>query len=76
MGHMEEHQDEPVRSPLVPAGSVQLSPDAFPVGPPRHVQATEPRVELVREGDIVRAIDVTCECGRQLRLRCIYPGQE
>ena len=30
------------------------------------------KVELVREGGVVRAIDVTCACGERLRIVCEY----
>jgi hypothetical protein len=32
----------------------------------------EPRIELIREGDLIRAIDVTCSCGKRIRLVCEY----
>lgn len=32
----------------------------------------EPRLELVRDGGAVVAIDVTCECGRKVRILCDY----
>ncbi len=31
-----------------------------------------PHIELVREGDVIQAIDVTCTCGQKIRLRCVY----
>jgi hypothetical protein len=31
-----------------------------------------PRIELVRNGDVVQAIDVTCSCGKSFRLWCSY----
>ncbi len=62
-------------SVVIPGPHVRLSPEAVPVGPRRHVPAAEPRVELVREGDVIRAIDVICGCGSRVRLRCHYPEQ-
>ncbi len=32
----------------------------------------EPRIELIRDGDIIRAIEVICSCGERIRLRCDY----
>lgn len=32
----------------------------------------DPHIELIREGDVVQAIEVTCTCGRKIRLRCVY----
>ncbi len=34
--------------------------------------ADEPQVALVREGDVIQAIEVTCTCGHKIRLRCVY----
>ncbi|GIW78408.1 MAG: hypothetical protein KatS3mg105_0215 [Gemmatales bacterium] len=31
-----------------------------------------PTVELIREGTVVRAIEVTCTCGEKIRLDCQY----
>jgi hypothetical protein len=57
---------------VVPARRVRAGEVVAPVGPPRAGRTGEPHVELVREGDVVRAIDVTCTCGQRLRLRCLY----
>lgn len=32
----------------------------------------EPRIELIREGDLIRAIEVTCSCGKRIRIVCEY----
>lgn len=32
----------------------------------------EPQVALIREGDVIQGIEVTCTCGSKIRLRCIY----
>ena len=32
----------------------------------------EPDVRLIKDGDIIRAIEVTCGCGKQIRLVCEY----
>ncbi len=36
-----------------------------------HEQAA-PHIELIRDGDVVQAIDVTCSCGATIRLWCSY----
>lgn len=43
---------------------------------PGHEQCEQPTIELIREGSIVRAIDITCPCGRRLRVLCEYQGTE
>lgn len=40
-------------------------------GSPAHGHAA-PTIELLREGDVVQAIDVTCSCGETIRLWCSY----
>lgn len=35
----------------------------------------QPSVELVREGDVVKAIDITCSCGEKMRIWCSYEDQ-
>ncbi len=32
-----------------------------------------PTVELTRDGDVIKAIHITCTCGEEIRLRCVYP---
>lgn len=37
--------------------------------------APAPKVALIRDGDIVRAIEVTCPCGNTMVIECDY-GEE
>ncbi len=32
----------------------------------------EPRISIIKEGDIVRTIEVECVCGELIRLDCVY----
>lgn len=66
-----EAGDNYAGSPLVPGGSVHLSHEPARVAVPGPPDA-QPVVELVRSGDLVQAIDVTCTCGRRIRLACRY----
>lgn len=34
--------------------------------------ASEPRIEIVRSGEIIQAIDIFCGCGEHIRLHCLY----
>ncbi len=34
-----------------------------------------PTIEVIREGDVVQAIDVTCACGETFRLWCSYESE-
>jgi len=62
-------------SSIVTSQRVRIGSDAVRVGAPVHTHGTttaEPRVILVREEGIVRAIDVVCGCGERIRIRCDY----
>ena len=55
------------------AEHVHLDEEPARIGLPHSGPAKgEPRIELIREGDIVRAIEVICSCGERIRLRCDY----
>lgn len=56
---------------VIPGQCVRLSDETAPVLVPRR-GGVEPRVELIRSGDKIRAIDITCSCGQRIRLRCDY----
>jgi hypothetical protein len=78
MEHIERIEGEYVNRGVVPGRSVlvEQGPTAVMIVPPRHhqpeVPACAPTIELVRDGDVVQAIDVTCTCGQKIRLRCVY----
>ena len=58
---------------VIPGRLVRVSAETAPVGAPAPVgQAGQPHVEMIRDGDILRAIDVICACGKRMRLRCVY----
>jgi len=57
---------------IVPGTCVRLSDEPARLCVPGQNVANGPIVELIREGDIVQAIDVTCSCGHRIRLRCMY----
>jgi hypothetical protein len=58
---------------VVPGRCVRLSGEVAHVTVPRPGGGPEPRVELIREGDVVQAIEITCGCGQRIRVRCVYP---
>lgn len=41
---------------------------AKPAPAPKH----EVKLELIREGDVVRVIELTCSCGEKHRIRCDF----
>jgi hypothetical protein len=59
---------------VVSAPCVRESDARVTVPVPGHECRQEPRVELIREGDVIRAIDISCPCGRRLRVLCEYSG--
>lgn len=65
--------------PVVSARRVRAESQRVAVPVPDHEGCDEPRIELVRDADGVRAIDVFCPCGRHLRILCDFspdPSQE
>jgi hypothetical protein len=66
------HTDEIIKA-VIPGRLVRVSDESARVGAPgSSAPAGQPRVEMVREGDLLRAIDVVCGCGKRIRLRCVY----
>ena len=61
-----------IAHPIVPGSRVRRSDEMAKVGEPHSMGAGQPVIELVKEGDIVKAIDVTCSCGQKFRLWCAY----
>lgn len=57
---------------VVPGQRVRLSNETAMVGIPHPDCASDPVVELIRDGELIRAIDVICTCGRRIRLTCEY----
>jgi hypothetical protein len=57
---------------VVRGTSVRLSNDSARVGVPGQEPPPEPRIEIIRSGDVIQAIDVICGCGQHIRLHCRY----
>jgi hypothetical protein len=58
---------------IIPGRLVRLSGEAARVGAPAPCPPdSEPHLELIRDGDVLQAIDVICACGKRIRLRCVY----
>jgi hypothetical protein len=56
---------------VVSGHHVQVSGHSARVGAPSSISEGKPHVQIVRDGDIVKFIEVTCSCGKRLRLRCV-----
>jgi hypothetical protein len=57
---------------VVPSQLVRVAGETAHIPIPGTTPLAEPKVELIRAGELIQAIDVTCACGRKIRLRCIY----
>lgn len=58
---------------VVSADRVKVTHEVVPIGAPRLGEARgEPKIQLVREDGVIRAIDVLCPCGERIRIRCEY----
>lgn len=57
---------------VLPGNRVRQSDEVAQVGVPRKEDRDAAVVELVKEGDVVQAIDVTCRCGHKTRVWCVY----
>lgn len=71
---MYEEQSGP-GSHIVPAECVRISDEPVQIGAPlreRGESSGEPKIQLVREGGVIRAIEVICACGELIRIRCDY----
>ena len=52
---------------------VRVSGEPALVGAPSSKPTqSQPTLEMIRDGDVLRAIDIICNCGTRIRLRCIY----
>lgn len=51
---------------------VRVSGDPAHVGIPGHEPAAQPRIEIIRSGEVIQAIDIHCGCGQHIRLHCHY----
>ena len=69
--HDDAQQDHSAHT-IVPGRYVRLGGDAARILIGRPDTPGEPRIELIRSGDVIQAIDVTCTCGHRVRLRCNY----
>ena len=58
---------------VVRAARVRVSGEAVRIGAPvPDGHSGEPVVELVREGDVIQTIEITCPCGERINIRCDY----
>jgi hypothetical protein len=71
MEHAARERDATNRA-VISGNQVRLTGETTRVAPPRQPGDCEPRVDLVREGGQIRAIDIRCACGKRIYLECEY----
>lgn len=60
---------------VVPGHRVVQTNDVARIGSPHAQPATQASVEVIREGDVIKAIDLTCSCGEKHRIWCSYEAK-
>lgn len=60
---------------VVPGHRVVQTSELARVGIPHTHAGGQTNVELIRDGDVVKAIDVTCSCGEKIRIWCSYAAE-
>jgi hypothetical protein len=57
---------------VIPRQSVRIDGTNTVVLVPEQANCPEPKIDLVRDGDVVQRIIVHCSCGQTLELQCEY----
>lgn len=65
-----------VPNPVLPGHRVVQTAEMARVGSSHAHGTGQSTVELIRDGDVVKAIDVTCACGEKMRIWCSYAADE
>jgi hypothetical protein len=60
---------------VLPGHRVVQATETARVGSSHSHASSQPTIELIREGDLVKAIDVTCSCGEKMRIWCSYTAE-
>lgn len=63
---------QPLRAPSQPNASAAKSPHAHPSVSVSTPGASSAHVEVVKEGDKVVRLVVTCVCGERVEIECLY----
>jgi hypothetical protein len=62
----------PPANNVIAARHVQVAAEPLALVAPGAEACAEPQVNVIRDGEVVRAIEVVCPCGQRIVLDCIY----
>lgn len=57
--------EESLCAPTPPADALRVAPF--------DTASTSPQIEVVKKGDKVTGLIVTCSCGERIEIECLYP---
>jgi hypothetical protein len=57
---------------VVSGHQIRVAEETTRVPVPGQPGKSEPQVHLLRDGNVVKAIEVVCACGQRMRLNCLY----
>ena len=58
--------EETLSTPALPADRLRVAPFES--------NAASPNIEVVKQGDKVMRLIVTCACGERIEIECLYPA--
>jgi len=67
-----ENETQGSLSSILPAEKLNIHSDASRVAIPASSTSAGPTIDVVRDGDVIQAINITCRCGERIRLTCTY----
>ena len=68
---MQTNSNQSART-VIPGQRIRVTPQAATVAVPGPECFDDVTVDVVRNGERIEAINISCTCGRQLRLVCEY----
>jgi hypothetical protein len=68
------------RQPIIKSRETEPNPQPVLTGPKAtlrhgeggHAAAGQPDIKIRKTGDLIEAIEITCPCGNQMVLECLY----
>ncbi len=63
-----------LRPAVSPLTAPAIRPGARPGSPAPHAHGEGAQVEVIKQGDKVTRLVVTCACGERIEIDCLYPA--